>query len=170
MDGKQHGNSQRLLIILIALLVLINVALLAVVLGGRDSPGGLEQGGSVPSRKAEEANSSDQTGEKNGESAESGISIPGYGKLSMVSGRTTQTVNLYNPEDNNCYFIIGLYVDDNLVYESDRVDPGSHIYSIELKNTLETGVYSGKITYECYSLIDDKEFNGAVIELEIEVQ
>lgn len=39
------------------------------------------------------------------------IAIPGFNELVFIADQTTQKVNFYNPEINDCLFLMSLYVD-----------------------------------------------------------
>lgn len=97
------------------------------------------------------------------------ITIPSTNGITMYSNQTNQSVNFYNPQSNNCYFKISLYLSDGtLVYKSKLIAPNEHIRNIELKQKLERGLYRNcKLVYDCYSLKDKSKMNNAEIVLEI---
>lgn len=94
----------------------------------------------------------------------SSIAIPGVDVVYFKANETKQTVNLYNPAQNSCYFQISMLLEDGTeLYRSDLIAPGKGLYEIELLKTLPEGTYDGSILkYECSSM--DKErtpLNGA---------
>lgn len=97
------------------------------------------------------------------------ITIPGVTGLNLQHGQFHQTVNFYNPESNNCYFVISLYLsDDTLIYKSDYIAPGEKITEIDLLSRLEKGIYQNCImSYECFRLDDKNELNGTRNKIEI---
>lgn len=106
--------------------------------------------------------------EKESTESSSSIAIPGFEKLVFQSNSLTQNVSFENPEQNDVYFIISLSIDDESVYESQLIEPGKGIYSIELPKTYAAGEYSGKLTYETRSISDQNEKkNGAEINVPI---
>lgn len=101
------------------------------------------------------------------------ISIPGTSGIYLKANQTKQTVDFYNPEENQCYFIISLYLSDGtLIYKSDYIEPGEKITDIELLQTLKKGVYKNCILdYSCFTLNDNKSrLNGSTVKLEINSQ
>ena len=55
------------------------------------------------------------------------ISIPGMNGIYLKANQTKQTVDFFNPEENQCYFIISLYLSDGtLIYKSDYIEPGDY--------------------------------------------
>lgn len=97
------------------------------------------------------------------------ITIPCFAGLEFRAGEHEQTVDLYNPENNPCFFIVALYLSDNtLLYQSDYIAPGEHIASIALSQTLQRGLYRHcRIEYSCYSLDGKAPLNRAQVVLEI---
>lgn len=95
------------------------------------------------------------TTEQKEESVESSpnIAIPGFEKLVFQSNSLTQDVSFENPEQNDVYFIISLSIDGESVYESQLIEPGKGIYSIELPTSYEVGDHTGKLSYETRSMI-----------------
>lgn len=82
------------------------------------------------------------------------ISIPAVSGINMVAGQLEQTVDFYNPDENNCYFRISLYLsDDTLLYQSELLKPSEHILNITLNQELEKGIYKNcRLAYDCYTL------------------
>ncbi len=53
------------------------------------------------------------------------IAIPGYEALELKADQKKQTLCLPNPETNDCYFRISLYLaDDTLLWQSGLIKPG----------------------------------------------
>lgn len=42
-----------------------------------------------------------------------GIAIPGFDTLVFSANQTNQRVNFFNPDSNDCLFLMTLYIDDN---------------------------------------------------------
>ena len=121
-------------------------------------------------------NSSDTTSDKvlDFTPAEEGksIQIPAVTGIYMRSGQLNQTVDFYNPKENNCYFVISLYLsDDTLIYKSDMIAPAEHIKEITLLQELKRGIYRNcRLVYNCYSLDNKTQLNGSNVVLEINAQ
>lgn len=108
------------------------------------------------------------TGEKNTDT----IDIPGYGSLTLKADDKEQTVNLYNPEQNTCYFRMTLRLSDGTqLWQSGLVEPGKGIYDITLAETLPAGAYEDAVLqYECFAMDDEQTpLNGSEIKLTLNV-
>lgn len=102
-----------------------------------------------------------------------GIAIPGYKSISLIAGQTKQTVNLYNPEVNDCYFVMSLILPDGSeIWKSKMVAPGKGLYQINLNQELAAGTYENSILkYECYKQDDDlTKLNGGEVKITLEVK
>lgn len=100
------------------------------------------------------------------------ISIPGYDTLYFTADQKEQEVQLHNPQDNTCYFKMSLILSDGTcIWTSDLLEPGKEFEKITLDKTLKAGTYSDvTLKYECYSLKDQSQLNGADIKLTIEAK
>lgn len=107
------------------------------------------------------------TGEKNTDT----IDIPGFDSMTFKAGVTTQSVNLYNPEQNTCYFRLTLVLADGTqIWQSKLIEPGKGLHEIELTQALSVGDYEGvTLKYECFSLDDHSQLNGSDIKLTLHV-
>lgn len=100
------------------------------------------------------------------------INIPGYEGIYLTPGQLNQKVNFYNPDTNNCYFVISLCLsDDTLIWESDFIAPGEKITDITLLKELQRGLYNNcLLRYRCFSLSDKTELNGSTQTIKINTQ
>ena len=100
------------------------------------------------------------------------IAIPGYEKLDFAAGKTVQTVNLKNPAENACTFVISLKLDESgeTLWMGKALSPRETFTRITLSKALDAGEYSATLHYDCYSLEDNTPLNGAEIELTLEVK
>ena len=92
------------------------------------------------------------------------ISIPGYEALILQSDSKKQNICFNNPEKNNCYFVISLYLSDGtLLWKSDYVKPGDVSKDVVLSQPLSKGTYTDCIMkYDCFAYDDSKkQLNGA---------
>ena len=97
------------------------------------------------------------------------IAVPGYDTFTFKAGAKTQRITLHNPEENTCYFKLSLILEDGTtIWTSDLLEPGMAFTSIELDKTLDKGTYSDvTLKYDCYSLKDQSQLNGAAIKVTI---
>ncbi len=100
---------------------------------------------------------------------ERSIKIPAVTGINMKAGQLRQTVDFHNPKENNCYFVLSLYLSDNtLIYQSDMIAPSEHITEIELLQELQKGVYRNcRLVYSCFALDGKTKLNGSNVVLEI---
>lgn len=99
------------------------------------------------------------------------IAIPGYEKLDFAAGKTAQTVNLKNPPENACTFVLSLSLTDGeTLWTGEAISPGEAFTRITLNRALDADKYPATLHYDCYTLKDNQPLNGADIQLTIEVQ
>ena len=100
------------------------------------------------------------------------IAIPGYEKLTFTAGKTAQTVNLKNPAENACTFVLTLTLDEDgtTLWTGKALSPGEAFRRITLTRALDAGEYPATLRYGCFSLSDNTPLNGADVKLTIEVK
>ena len=99
------------------------------------------------------------------------IAIPGYEKLGFAAGKTAQTVNLKNPAENACTFVLSLTLDDGTtIWTGKALAPGEAFTRITLTRALDAGEYPATLHYDCYTIEDNRPLNGAEIQLILEVK
>lgn len=105
--------------------------------------------------------------------ATQGIRMPGYEKLYFPVGEKVVDVDFFNPEENEVYFEISLYLteEDKVIYKSKLLSPGQHLYSIELEEILDKGTYDIDIIYSTYSMDDSyTPKNGGKVSCDLVVE
>lgn len=97
------------------------------------------------------------------------ITIPAVSGINLKSGQLHQKVDFYNPKENQCYFVISIYLsDDTLIYKSDYLAPAETITEITLLQTLQKGTYRNcRIVYNCYTLDNKATLNSGDVKIEI---
>ena len=100
------------------------------------------------------------------------IAIPGYEKLDFAAGKTAQTVNLKNPAENACTFVLSLTLDEGgeTLWTGEALSPGEAFTRITLNRALDAGEYAATLHYDCHTIEDNQPLNGAEIQLTIEVR
>ena len=99
------------------------------------------------------------------------IAIPGYEKLSFAAGKTTQSVNLKNPPENACTFVLALTLEGGeTLWTGKALSPGEAFKSITLTRALPAGEYPATLHYDCFSLQGNTPLNGAEVKLTIEAR
>lgn len=120
-------------------------------------------------------NVEDYTGDREvyqGEKNTDTIDIPGFDVMNLKAGTEEQSVNLYNPEQNTCYFKMSLLLPDGTeLWKSGLVEPGKAIYEITLSQTLTAGEYeNATLKYECFAMDEAQTpLNGSEIKLTLNV-
>lgn len=100
---------------------------------------------------------------------ENRITIPAVTGLALTASSVHQTVNLHNPSENSCFFVISIYLsDDTLIYQSDYLAPAERLNEIELNQELPRGIYQNcRMVYACYSLDKKTPLNSGETIIEI---
>ena len=99
------------------------------------------------------------------------IAIPGYEKLDFAAGKTAQTVNLKNPVENSCTFVLTLTLEGGeTLWTGEALQPGEAFTRITLTRALDAGDYPATLHYDCYTIEDNRPLNGAEIQLTLEVK
>lgn len=99
------------------------------------------------------------------------ISIPGYEKLDFAAGKTAQAVNLKNPPENACTFVLTLTLEGGeALWTGKALFPGEAFRRITLIRALDAGDYPATLRYDCFSLQDNTPLNGAEIQLTLETK
>lgn len=80
-------------------------------------------------------------------------SIPAMTGIELISGTLEQDVQLYNPDENPCVFVVSLYLGDGtLLFQTDPIYPGCTTEAVTLTRVLEEGRYkNAMLIYDCYS-------------------
>ena len=99
------------------------------------------------------------------------IAIPGYEKLRFAAGKTAQAVNIKNPAENACTFVLSLTLDDGTtLWTGKALSPGEAFTRITMNRALDAGDYPATLHYDCYTIEDNQPLNGAEIQLTLEVK
>ena len=93
-------------------------------------------------------------------SMEQDVTIAGIGAVTMSAGQKEVKVDFYNPQENKDLFYLTFELrvigdspqDYEVLYTSGFVEPGKHIYEIELSRGLEKGVYGAVIHVQPYRM------------------
>lgn len=108
------------------------------------------------------------TGKKNTDT----IDIPGFDVMNMKAGTKEQSVNLYNPEQNTCYFKMSILLSDGTkLWESKLIEPGKAVYDLTLRESLSAGEYEDcTLKYECFAMDEEQTpLNGSEIKFTLNV-
>ena len=80
-------------------------------------------------------------------------SISAKSGLTFVDGQSQQRVEFKNPVDNQCEFVVSLYLGDGThLFTTNPIKPGEIVNSVNLLHDLKPGTYKDAIlVYDCYS-------------------
>lgn len=88
-----------------------------------------------------------------------GVSIPGWGTITIPANKTDVTVDFYNPEQNAglYYLTFELRLPDanggyEVLYKSGLIQAGNHIQKITLSHGLAEGIYNAVIFVQPYRI------------------
>ena len=170
-SNNPKGKTGKILLLIVLVILLVGAG---VFVGlnwnnwfGEDAP---QSGGLTTDENAQ-----DWTGKQDvyeGEKNTDTIDIPGYGSITLKADSAEQSVNLYNPEQNTCYFRMTLLLSDGMqLWQSGLIEPGKGIYDITLEQTLAAGTYEDAVLkYECFAMDDAQTpLNGSEIKLTLNV-
>ena len=98
-----------------------------------------------------------------------GSYIPGFAVLNLVSNTKNQKVNFYNPSENSCYFKMYLFIDNELVWKSDYIKPGTGFYDIQLSRTFVPCTTKGYLKIECYTMAETRLTKTVNVNFDVEI-
>ena len=101
------------------------------------------------------------------------IALPGYGGIKFPANSKKVTLELPNPVGNPCYFryTLTLVETDEVLYESELIEPGKMVKELTLNRALSQGTYTLRITIDTFSLADGTTpMNGGVQEVTVTVK
>ena len=159
-EKKQKKNTKKLLLTI--LLALTGIAILLSIWAVLISPDSIPDS-ALPDTSAQESENT---------KADS-IAIPGYEGITLKADSLEQTVSLKNPEQNSCYFVITLSLEDGtMLWQSDDIKPGETSSPIVLNQPLEKGTYPNAVLqYSCFKMDNEKTpLNGAETKLTLRVK
>ncbi len=89
-----------------------------------------------------------------------GPTIKGFSSLTVPSGMQTVAIDLYNPVENNglYYLTFELRLPDEsghgyeVLFKTEHVAPGLHIYQVTLSRALQTGEYTAQLLIRPYRM------------------
>lgn len=95
------------------------------------------------------------------------ISLPCFTAVNFSANTTHQFIDIYNPEQNNCYMNFSIYIDDTLVWSENNVYPNHGYHEIDITHQLSKGTYDAVLKVQCFDIKTDQELNGGLIDFKI---
>lgn len=158
MNRKTKG-----LIIALCVIILILIGLIAwqALKPATEPPGGLYEDPNAEDIREHDA----QAG------SVGNISVPGFESMTIKAGQKSQSVWLYNPKNNNCYFLATIILSDGTeVYKSALIAPGKAIYDAEFFQVIPEGTYENSILQYDFYTLDGVQVNGTKAYFTLEVE
>lgn len=178
-NGNQNQNKvpkkKRKGIIIIALIVTLLIGVVLAI-ASCDRWFGGEPGGEKTTKSSRELEIDPDAGEyvepETTQSSAGGISIPGWGSITIPAGQKDVVVDFPNPEANKdkyyLSFELRLKETGEVLYTSGLVEPGLHIQRITLTRALEEGTYAAIVHVQPYKMDGTKTAtNNADMETEL---
>lgn len=117
------------------------------------------------------ASREEAAGETRAENTTKAIAIPGYEVIPLKADQNEQSVTLYNPAANDCYFVVSLLLNEEELFTSELMAPGEELRNINLSQPLAAGVYyDARLKYQSFDLDNMTELNGAEVVTILEVK
>lgn len=140
----KEKTKRRILIVIIVILLLLLVGAVYIILQRQEDKPTLPTDSSAVEYEGEK----DTYRLPNGQA---GIAIPGLPEsLVFAANQTEQKVNFYNPEGNNCLFLMTLYIDDCQYWQSGYVAAGQGYYNITLSEPIAEGEHNAYLLIQCF--------------------
>lgn len=99
------------------------------------------------------------------------IAVPGFEKMTIRSGTTSQDIWIYNPKKNNCYFVASIILPGGkTVYKSGFIAPGKAIYKAEFMQNIQAGTYKSTILQYDFYALDGTAVGGTKAYFTLEVE
>ena len=138
---KKNAKLAALAILVLAAVAALSVGITLAVVNAR-MPAACTCSGQCRSAGTETAAAGDAPSAQQTEPSEAdSISIPGFDFLSLQAGAQEQSMPLYNPENNACYFRISLLLDGEALWRSDLLAPGQTAPQQTLSRALAAGCF-----------------------------
>ena len=134
--------------LLVAVLLIIIIALLILLLKQCGKPAEVGPG------LYEDPNAVDIREQDAQKGGTGNIAVPGFEKMTVKVGATTQDIWIYNPKKNNCLFVASIILPDGkTVYKSGYIAPGKAIYKAKFTQQIRAGIYENTVLqYDFYTL------------------
>jgi hypothetical protein len=79
------------------------------------------------------------------------IIIPGFTSLTIPTGTASVNVDLANPAENTCLFVISIVLEDGTaLFTSGALEPGESVGSVTVSQALSPGEYAAVVKFEAY--------------------
>ncbi len=101
------------------------------------------------------------------------ITLPGWRQITIAANTTDISgVDFYNPDSNKGYYYLKfqLKIQNEILYESNLVEPGKHIQNIKLHRALDPGEYDATVFIQPYKMDMKTPTNNGEVKLKLIVK
>ena len=83
------------------------------------------------------------------------IAFPQFEQIEFKADKVKQKISFFNPEENFVKFRVSIVLDDEVLWESELLQPGDRSEKVILTRPLTAGEYEARLVYHCF--VDDEE-------------
>lgn len=96
------------------------------------------------------------------------IAVSGFTDLKFVADSTKQSVNFYNPKENNCLMDLSIVMQNgDVLWQAENIRPDYGLYTIDLCSPLKKGEYPACIVARFKTIDGGTKLNSATFKIKI---
>ena len=95
------------------------------------------------------------------------IAVSGFTDLKFVADSTKQSVNFYNPKENNCLMDLSIIMNGDVLWQAENIRPDYGLYTIDLCSPLKKGEYPACIVARFKTIDGGTKLNSATFKIKI---
>ena len=96
------------------------------------------------------------------------IAVSGFTDLKFVADTTKQSVNFYNPKENNCLMDLSIVMQNgDVLWQAENIRPDYGLYTIDLCSPLKKGEYPACIVARFKTIDGGTKLNSATFKIKI---
>lgn len=95
------------------------------------------------------------------------IAVSGFTDLKFVADSTKQSVNFYNPKENNCLMDLSIIMNGDVLWQAENIRPDYGLYTIDLCSPLNKGEYPAYIIARFKTIDGSTKLNSATFKIKI---
>lgn len=89
------------------------------------------------------------------------IAVQGVTNMHFAANTLEQTVNFYNPKENECLMSIKIVADGHgTIFEKENIQPDYGLYAIRLNQELDAGIYNANVIMAFTTLDGQTKLNS----------
>ena len=170
---KQEFNNNEYIRIILLVIIIIIFLLIGFFLGKSTCNNCCNPDGSKGTNQGEKIDPNGEDYVEPEKSINKNVVLPGWGEIRIKANTTniTSGVDFYNPQANEGEFYLKfkLVLNDEVLYESDLVEPGKHIKKITLSKPLKKGEYDAVVFIQPYKMDKKTTTNNGNVKVKLVV-